>query len=468
MDPIILVVAVVALIAGALAGWLVASSRSAAALQAVSGELQKSRAESDAARRERERAEVELATLRGRLETAQQESATARARLDEAERNVAELKTFIETSREQLEGSYAKLSQDALKQAVEQLSAVVQPHLTGAQTAIGESLDARGKSIEKLLLPVREMIEKYRVDMETNEKIRNESLGSIGQQIRNLLEANNQTRQETSKLVSALSHPAVSGSWGENTLRNCVEQAGMSDYCDFTTQETVTSEEGRKLRPDMQVKLPGGRVIAVDSKAPLESYLEAAAEQDEPRRNQLLGDHATKIRRHVDSLSRKEYQASIGPSLDFTILFVGGEQFLSAALVKDPTLFEYAASRKIYLASPMVLLPMLRAVAAGWRADKAEQSAMESLEVGLELCKRFVKFFDYFGAIGKSLEGSVKSYNEAVQSASSRLIPQVSKLQGMVGAEKQIDAVKPIERLVEAAPIDDPRLAALREETPAE
>ena len=441
MDSIVFVVSAVALIVGVLAGWLLASSRAASALQSVSGELQKSRAESEAALRERERAEGELSAVRGRLEAEQQERATAKARLEETEKNVEELKRFVDESREQLTGSYASLSQVALKNAVDQLSEVVKPHLEGAKESIDKSLETRSGSIEELLKPVRDMIEKYRTDMETREKKRNESLGSIGEQIRSLLEAKSQTRQETSKLVSALSHPAVSGSWGENTLRNCVEQAGMSDYCDFTTQETLTSEEGKKLRPDMQVKLPGGRIIAVDSKAPLVSYLEAAAEQDEARRNQLLADHATKIRRHVDSLSRKEYQASIGPSLDFTILFVGGEQFLSAALVKDPTLFEYAASRKIYLASPMVLLPMLRAVAAGWRADKAEQSAMESLEVGLELCKRFVKFFDYFAAVGKSLEGSVKSYNEAVQSASSRLIPQVSKLQGMVGALKKIDEV---------------------------
>ncbi|MCM2314529.1 MAG: DNA recombination protein RmuC [Thermoanaerobaculia bacterium] len=466
MEPIILVVGLVALIAGALAGWLVASTRSQAALGEATGELRRLEAELEAARRERERTEGELTGLRVRLEDAQKATAGADARLEEAQKNVEELRKFVDASREQLKGAYAELSRDALSSAIEQLGEVVKPQLEGAQTAIGTTLDERGKAIETLLAPVREMIESYRKQMEESESHRNKALGGIGEQLKNLLDANNQTRQETAKLASALRNPAVSGSWGENTLRNCVEQAGMSDYCDFTTQETVTSEEGRKLRPDMQVKLPGGRVIAVDSKAPLESYLEAAAEQDETRRNQLLADHAGKIRRHVDALSRKEYQASVGPSLDFTILFVGGEQFLSAALVKDPTLFEYAATRKIYLASPMVLLPMLRAVAAGWRADKAEQSAMESLEVGLELCKRFVKFFDYFGAVGKSLEGSVKSFNEAVQSASSRLIPQVSKLQGMVGAEKQIDDVKPIERLVEAAPVDDPRLAALRDEAP--
>jgi DNA recombination protein RmuC len=287
----------------------------------------------------------------------------------------------------------------------------------------------------------------------------------VSEQLKNLLAANQETRQETAKLASALRNPAVSGSWGENSLRNCVEQAGMSDYCDFTTQETVTSEDGKKLRPDMLVKLPGGRVIAVDSKAPLESYLEAAATEDEARRNQLLSDHASKIRRHVDALSRKEYQASIGASLDFTILFVGGEQFLSAALVKDSTLFEYAAQRKIYLASPMVLLPMLRAVAASWRADKAEQSAKESLELGLELCKRFATFFQHVAGVGTSLTKSVDAYNQAMRSASAKLIPQIAKLQGMVGSEKQIEEPEQIDRLVEAAPVDDPRLATLRDET---
>ncbi|MBI2212791.1 MAG: DNA recombination protein RmuC [Acidobacteria bacterium] len=466
MDPIIIItiVALFALLAGSLAGWLVASSRGRKALGDASGDLQRTKAESDAARREREKAEVELAAVRARLESEQQERATAKTRLEEAEKNVEELRRFVEASREQLEGSYAKLSQDALKQAIDQLAAVVKPQLDGARESIGTTLDEKGKAIETLLTPVREMIEAYRKQMEESEGHRNKALGGISEQLKNLLEANQQTRQETAKLASALKNPAVSGSWGENSLRNCVEQAGMSDYCDFSLQETVTTEGGKKQRPDMIVRLPGGRVIAVDSKAPLESYLEAAAEQEEGRRNQLLLDHAGKIRRHVDTLSRKEYQQSVGDTLDFTILFIGGEQFLSAALVKDPTLFEYAATRKIYLASPMVLMPMLRAVAAGWRADKAEQSAKESLEVGLELCKRFVTFFGYVASVGKNLEGSVKSYNEAVQSASSRLIPQIAKLQAMVGAEKQIEDVKPIDRLVEGAPVDDARLAALRDE----
>lgn len=466
MDPIVLVAVVAALIAGLLAGWMVASARWAAALQSVSGDLQKSRAESDAAQRERERVEGELIMLRGRLETEQLERATARTRLEEAEKNVEELRKFIEQSREQLEGSYALLSQHALKQAVDQLSDVVKPHLEGAEKSIGETLEAKGQSIEALLKPVREMIEKYRSDMERSERQRNESLGGIGEQIRSLLEANNQARQETAKLVSALSHPAVSGSWGENTLRNCVEQAGMSEFCDFDLQETFTTEGGKRQRPDLIVRLPGDRVIAVDSKAPLESYLEAAAEQDEARRDQLLLDHAAKIKRHVDSLSRKDYQSSVGDSLDFTVLFVGGEQFLSAALLKDPTLFDFAVSRKIYLASPMVLLPLLRAVAAGWRADRAEQSAKESLEVGLELCKRFDIFFGHLAGVGTSLTKSVELYNKAMQSANTRLIPQVAKLQSMVGAEKQLQEAPMIDRLVEAAAVDDPRLVALRDEVP--
>jgi len=464
MDPLTIVVALFALIAGALAGWLAASAKLRGALGETTGELQRVKAESEASRRERERAEAELVGLRARLEKAQTEKAAADAHLDEAQKHIDELKTFVDTSREQLKGSYAELSQDALSKAIEQLGEVVKPQLESAEKSIGTTLDQKGKAIELLLTPVREMIDKYRVDMERSEKARNESLGSLGQQLNSLLEANQQTQKETAKLASALRNPAVSGSWGENTLRNCVEQAGMSDYCDFSLQETVTTEGGKKQRPDMIVRLPGERVIAVDSKAPLESYLEAAAEQDETRRNQLLVDHAGKIRRHVDTLSRKEYQQSVGDTLDFTILFIGGEQFLSAALVKDPTLFEYAASRKIYLASPMVLLPMLRAVAAGWRADKAEQSAKESLELGLELCKRFAVFFQHVAGVGTSLTKSVDAYNQAMRSASAKLFPQFGKLQGMVGVEKQIEEPQQIDRLVEAAPVDDPRLVAMRGE----
>lgn len=462
MDPIVIVVALLALVAGLLAGWAVASSRSRAALGEATGQLQGARAEADAARRERERAEGELAALREDVAKAQREQAAGAARLEEAQKSVAELKAFVEGSRTQLENSYAKLSQEALKEAVDQLGTIVKPQLEGANTTIGTTLDERGKAIESLLKPVIDMIAVYKQQMEQSEEQRNRALGGVSQQIQSLLAVNQQVQQEAAKLASALRNPAVSGSWGENTLRNCVEQAGMSDYCDFSLQETVTTDAGKKQRPDLVVRLPGGRVIAVDSKAPVESYLDAAAEQDEVKRSQFLADHASKIRRHVDTLSRKEYQQSVGDTLDFTILFIGGEHFLSAALVKDPTLFEYAAQRKIYLASPMVLLPMLRAVAAGWRADKAEQSARESLELGLELCKRFVTFFGHLAGVGTSLTKSVDAYNQAMRSASAKLIPQIAKLQGMVGAEKQIEEPEQIDRLVEAAPVDDSRLALFR------
>jgi len=423
-----------ALILGFLAGWALVAARKNAQLQVT-------RSEFNGVDRERVRLSNELAILRSRLETQQLERVAAETRLDELSR-----------SREQLTGEFARLSQESLKTAVDQLVNVVKPHLDGNEGKISSTLDAKKAEIEGLLQPVREMLDTYRVELQSSETMRNQGYAGLQEQIRGLLDATRATHAAATKLDSALRVPTTRGSWGENSLRNCVELAGMSEFCDFSPQFTIESDDGRK-RPDMIIRLPNNRVIAVDSKAPVEFHQLACEETDEDKKRDYLLLHAKNVRKHVEQLSRKEYQASLGDTLDFTVMFLA-ESFLASALTSDPSIFQFAADRKVFLASPTVLVPLLRAVAAAWRADKSEENARQALALGIELYNRFVKVFEHIEGVGKSLNGAVKNYNEAIRSLETKLLPKARQLQSFVSSSKNV----PDLQLIDRQPLDSPSI----------
>lgn len=417
-----------ALAVGVAIGWAFASARKG-------GELQTARMELSLLERDRVRLSNEVAILRSKAETQQLERVAAEARLD-----------TMEKSREQLAGTFAKLSQDTMQKAVDQLLGVVKPHLDGNNQQISSTLENKKLEIEGLLTPVRQMLDQYREEIHRLDASRLTNDASLREQIHGLMDATRATQAAASRLDSALRVPTVRGSWGENTLRNCVELAGMSAFCDFTPQLTTEGEDGRRLRPDMIIRLPNGRVIAVDSKTPIEFYQLACEESDEERKRELLMSHARNLRKHVEQLSRKEYQASLGETLDFTVMFIGGEPFLSAALITDPGIFEFAVERKIFLATPTVLLPLLRAVAAGWRADQSEENARQALSLGIELYNRFVKVFEHVRGVGDSLDASVRKYNEAIRSLETKLLPKARQLQSFVSSSKNVPDLKLIDR----------------------
>jgi len=360
-----------------------------------------------------------------------------------AETRVAE----IERARTSIADTFAAEAQRAFQRVGESL-------LTMSKTQIDGSLDTKRAEIETLLTPVREMLDQYRGEVLKSERTRNEAYGGLQQQILNLMSIQQSAQREASRLANALQSPAVRGSWGENSLKRCVELAGMSEFCDFDTQETFWTEEGRRLRPDLIVRLPNKRIIAVDSKVPLIEFLGASNENDENRKRELLNAHAKTLRRHIDTLSRREYQSSIGDTLDFTVMFLPGEHFLSAALVTDPALFEYAVDKKIYLASPTVLLPLLRAVAAGWKAERTEENAKRMYDAGVDLFNRFVKVMELFAELGSGLARTVEKYNAVVRSIDSRLWPKGEELQRMSGSGKELAGLEQIE----AVPLESSKL----------
>lgn len=447
-----LFLSVIALLIGAVVGWMAGSARKSA-------ETQRALAERDLARAERQKSDVARAELQRRVEEAQQAraiaEATAHTRIAEAERllgNHAQLQ-------KQIEDSFAALAQKAFQSVSESLVQTNRTQVTGA-------LETKKAEIDALLKPVRDMLETYRGEVQKSERVRNESYGGLQEQIRTLLAAQEMAQREASRLANALQSPTVQGSWGELSLRRCIELAGMSEHCrDFETQQTFTSDEGRRLRPDMIIHLPNDRVIAVDAKAPMSEYIAACNESDEARKKALLEAHAKNIRRHIDGLSRKDYQASIGETLDFTVMFIPGEHFLSAALATDLALLEYAAEKRIFLASPTVLLPLLRAVAASWKAEKTEENAKKMHDAAVELFNRFVTVMEYITSIGEQLRRTVDSYNKVIRSIDTRLWPKGEELQRMAGSGKKLGDLEQLE----AVPLESSKLRlTMQNEAPGE
>lgn len=441
MTVTVLVFCGIALLVGAIVGWVVGSARKSA-------EAQRALAERDSAVSERVKSDAARADMQQRLEEAQQARASAEAK---AETRIAEAERILANHaqlQKQIEDSFAALAQKAFKDVSESLVRTNTAQVTGA-------LDTKKVEIDAMLKPMRDMLESYRGEVLKSEHARNESYGGLQEQIRTLLTAQETTQREASRLANALQSPTVQGSWGEMSLKRCVEMAGMSEYCrDFETQQTFTSDDGRRLRPDLIVNLPNARVIAIDAKAPLSDYIAACNEPEEPKKRALLEQHARNIRRHIDTLSRKEYQGSVGETLDFTVMFIPGEHFLSAALTTDTALMEYAWEKKIFLASPIILLPLLRAVAASWKAEKTEENAKKMHDAAVELFNRFITVMDYITAVGDQLRKTVDGYNKVIRSIDTRLWPKGEELQRMAGSGK--DLLK-LEQL-EAVPLESSKL----------
>lgn len=378
--------------------------------------------------------------MQRRVEEAQRLRAVAETRADEAAKLLA--------NHEQLKDTFAALAQRAFRDVSESL-------VHNNKTQVGGALDQKKAEFDALLLPLREMLDNYRGEVMKSEQQRNASYGGLQEQIRALLMVQESAQREASRLATALQSPTVQGSWGEMSLKRCIELAGMSEYCrDFETQQTFMTEEGRRIRPDVIVNLPNKRVIAVDAKAPLTEYIAACAESDESRKRLLLEQHAKNLRRHIDALSRRDYQASIGETLDFTVMFIPGEHFLAAALATDIGLFEYAAEKRIFLASPTVLLPLLRAVHAGWKAEKTEENAKRMHDAAVDLFNRFVRVMDLFSEVGGRLAKTVEKYNEAIRSIDTRLWPKGEELQRMAGSGKDLGQLEQLE----AVPLESSKL----------
>ncbi len=375
------------------------------------------------------------------LAHSEQELKTQRAVAEDAKLELAELKGQTAKQREE----FSTLAQQVMKQAqaqfVEMADETFKKHREGAKGELTE-----------LMKPIGENFTEFKKKVADIEKVRAEDKSAIQEQVKAIGESLHRNTAETGKLVNALTAPKGGGRWGEMTLRNVMEQAGLSGHCDFNEQVTDQTEEGRQ-RPDAVIHLPGGRQIVVDSKVSLEAYMAAASAEDPNQRGLHLKTHATNVQRHVDTLASKRYQANLDERVDFVAMFIPGENFFAAALEYAPDLLERAYSRNVIVTTPSTLIGLAKTVAYVWRQEKMTQNAREAAKLGQELYERIATMAGHIEKLGRSLNGAVDNYNKMNSSLDKRVLPTMRKFEELSIAppDKKIPETKRIEVSADAS-----------------
>jgi DNA recombination protein RmuC len=303
------------------------------------------------------------------------------------------------------------------------------------------------EAVARAIAPLHETLQRYEQRMTELERDRVDAYAELREQVRSMGVVSGELRTETKQLVAALRAPQVRGRWGEHQLRRIVEAAGLLEHCDFAEQVTAKTDE-QGVRPDLVVRLHGGRTVVVDAKAPFDAYLSAMEARDERGRDGHLDQHAQHLRRHVDQLSAKAYWTAFDSTPDFVVLFVPADPFLDAALQRDPGLMEHAFRRDVVLATPATLIAMLRTVAYSWRQEALARNAVAVHGLARELYGRLATLGDHVGKLGVSLAGAVTAYNKAVGSLESRVLVSARKMAEMGVSDHEL-AVPP---QVEVAP----------------
>ena len=369
----------------------------------------------------------------GRARAADERARAADERARMIERSAADRAALVEG---QLAERFQALSAQALDASTSRFLEVAEGRLQAANANASSELEIRRAAVEHLVGPLRETLARVEEQLRESDAARTRSHAALAEQVAIARQSSEQLRAQTQALVTALRRPEARGRWGELQLRRVVELAGMSARCDFDEQVTVATADGT-IRPDMVVRLAGGKNIVVDSKVSLAAYLEAAEADDDDVRAARMDAHARHVREHVDRLAGKAYWTALSPSPEFVILFIPGEAFLAPALERDPGLLEYALGRKVHIATPTTLVTMLRTAQYAWQQAALADNARAVFDLGRVLYERIAGLGRHVDRLGRALTTAVSTYNQAVGSLESRVLPSARRLSelGVVDAE---------------------------------
>ena len=383
-----------------------------------------------------------------RLQEAQLSKATSEAFLATQRERLREKEKLVEEARNQLSAEFSEHAAKALKSSNEAfLDLATQKFSTLRGEAEGD-LKQRKAEVEALVKPLAEALTRYEVNLQAIESERQRAYGDLHGLLKGVGEAQDFLRRETANLVSALRRPHVRSRWGELTLRRAAELAGMAEHCDFSEQPTIHTEDGR-YRPDMIVQMPGGLSVPVDSKVPLDAYLDAVDARTDEERNASLVRHAKQVRSHMEQLSSKAYWEALDSAPEFTVLFLPGDPFFSAAVDRDPSLVEDAIQHRVLIATPVTLIALLKTVAYGWRQEAVATNARAISEAGREVYERVSIFWGHFSALREALDDAVEAFNKTLGSLRSRLLPSVRRLRELgATAAEEIAETEPIDQVL--------------------
>jgi DNA recombination protein RmuC len=433
----------IGLLFGSLIAWLALRSRSAGASARLSL-MEKELAAEKASLARLQQAYTDLVAAKARLEAAL-----------ESERKTSNEKIELVTrASEELRNAFKAMASDALKSNNSSFLVIAEETLKRFQSQARGDLEARQKAVADMVAPVRESLTKVDEQIHQMEVARGDAYGELRSQVQSLITTQKELQSQTGNLVRALRTPNVRGRWGEIQLRRVVEIAGMLSYCDFSEQETVISESGR-LRPDLVVKLPGGKHVVVDAKTPLQAFLEAFETTDEDARRVCLANHARQVRDHMNTLSGKKYWEQFEATPEFVVMFLPGETFFSAALEQDAGLIEHGVLNRVIPASPTTLIALLKAINYGWNQEKLARNAQQISALGKELHDRLRLLASHITSVGTGLDRAVESYNKAVGSLESRVLVSARKFAELgASVADDIPELEPIETTARALSFD--------------
>ncbi|MCK5544812.1 MAG: DNA recombination protein RmuC [Desulfobulbaceae bacterium] len=377
-----------------------------------------------------------------------QENMRLSTRLEMEERNQSEKLAALNQAEDRFKDTFAALSNQVLKSSNEEFLQLAQESMRQFHVQARADLEKRERSIHTLVEPIKEALHQTGKQIHRIEKERSAAYGNLEKYLDSMSKTQEQLQNETRNLVKALRRPEIRGRWGEMTLKRLVELAGMVEHCDFYEQEQIDGKDGA-VRPDMIIRMADEREIVVDVKTPLDAYLNALESDDEKQREHGLKRHARTVRERVRELSRKAYWQQFEKAPDFVVMFIPGEQFLSAALDIDRTLLEDAIREKVILATPTSFIALLQVIEYGWRQQSLAENAEKIRIMGQDIYNRLATFGEHLARLGKNLGGSVESYNKAVGSLERQVLPGARKFTEMgVSPKKKIPELDPIESQV--------------------